>query len=97
MSFLKRFLTTSPETMKTTSKVQQLIDENKVGMYKTPTTPTTPNLDVVVAVLGRLNHFANKQPVVFSKSWCGYCRMTKSTLDRIGADYIAYDLDRMRK
>lgn len=30
---------------------------------------------------------------VFSKSWCPYCRATKSTLDQLGAKYFTIELD----
>lgn len=31
--------------------------------------------------------------VVFSKSYCPYCRNTKRTLDNLGAKYVPYELD----
>ncbi|KAF4901995.1 Glutaredoxin [Colletotrichum fructicola] len=31
--------------------------------------------------------------VVFSKSYCPYCRQTKSTLDELNADYKVVELD----
>jgi len=63
MSFLKKFFGTTAGMDATTTKVQQLINDNKV--------------------------------VLFTKSWCGYCRSSKQTLDRLGADYVFFDLDRM--
>ena len=35
--------------------------------------------------------------VVFSKSYCPYCRSTKSTLDSLGAKYFAIELDQEGK
>jgi len=32
---------------------------------------------------------------VFSKSWCPYCKATKSTLDQLGAKYFAIELDQV--
>lgn len=34
--------------------------------------------------------------VVFSKSYCPYCRQTKSTLDELNADYKVVELDLLR-
>ncbi|KAF6828886.1 glutaredoxin [Colletotrichum musicola] len=34
--------------------------------------------------------------VVFSKSYCPYCRATKSTLDELNADYKVIELDQVR-
>ena len=31
--------------------------------------------------------------VVFSKSWCPYCRNTKRTLENLGAKYQVYELN----
>ncbi|KAB1671601.1 hypothetical protein FNE72_29180 [Klebsiella pneumoniae] len=33
--------------------------------------------------------------VVFSKSYCPYCRATKETLNKLGAIYKAYELDQL--
>lgn len=33
--------------------------------------------------------------VVFSKSYCPYCRATKSVLDEINADYTVLELDQI--
>ncbi|KAF9869834.1 glutaredoxin [Colletotrichum karsti] len=33
--------------------------------------------------------------VVFSKSYCPYCRQTKSTLDELNADYKVIELDQI--
>lgn len=33
--------------------------------------------------------------VVFSKSYCPYCKQTKQTLESLGAEYTAYELDIM--
>ncbi|KAK2028665.1 glutaredoxin [Colletotrichum zoysiae] len=33
--------------------------------------------------------------VVFSKSYCPYCRQTKSTLDELDTDYTVLELDQM--
>ncbi|KAK2601596.1 Glutaredoxin [Conoideocrella luteorostrata] len=33
--------------------------------------------------------------VVFSKSYCPYCRSTKDTLNKLGAEFKAYELDKL--
>jgi len=32
--------------------------------------------------------------VLFTKSWCGYCRSSKQLLNQLGAEYKFVDLDR---
>jgi mycoredoxin len=34
------------------------------------------------------------RPVVFTTTWCGYCRRLKSQLDRAGIAYAEVDIDR---
>lgn len=34
------------------------------------------------------------RPVVFSTTWCGYCRRLKVQLDRAGIAYAEVDIDR---
>jgi glutaredoxin 3 len=34
--------------------------------------------------------------VVFSKSYCPYCKQTKNTLSSFGAKYAVFELDQMR-
>ncbi|POR31569.1 Glutaredoxin [Tolypocladium paradoxum] len=53
-------------------KVQQIIDDNAVGM--SPALCLAP-------------------PLVFSKSYCPHCKATKKTLNNLGADYTALELD----
>ena len=40
---------------------------------------------------------ANYEPVVFSKSYCPYCKSTKALLDEHGAKYYAIELDQVGK
>ncbi|PSS16888.1 hypothetical protein M430DRAFT_35510 [Amorphotheca resinae ATCC 22711] len=42
-----------------------------------------------------LNIIDENAVAVFSKSWCPYCRATKSTLDELGAKYYAIELDQV--
>lgn len=38
---------------------------------------------------------AESPVVVYSKSWCPYCRQTKATLAEFGASYQVYELDQI--
>ncbi|CAI4212852.1 unnamed protein product [Parascedosporium putredinis] len=33
--------------------------------------------------------------VVFSKSYCPYCKATKSTLEKLGAEFTVHELDKL--
>lgn len=42
-------------------------------------------------------HLSNSQPAVFSKSYCPYCKATKSLLTEKGAKFYSIELDQVGK
>ncbi|KAK5996143.1 Glutaredoxin [Cladobotryum mycophilum] len=38
----------------------------------------------------------NNAVVIFSKTWCPYCQQAKKTLDGVGAEYTAVELDNLK-
>ncbi|CAG8745662.1 8782_t:CDS:2 [Cetraspora pellucida] len=38
---------------------------------------------------------AENHVVIFSKSYCPYCNRAKQTLDQLGTNYVAWELDNM--
>lgn len=66
------------------TKAQNIIDENAVGMY--------PQFAPRIVTYGDADM---KLVAVFSKSYCPYCKATKSLLDQIGAKYFSIELDQV--
>lgn len=53
-----------------------------------------PNITMESAKLNALNRIQQNPVMVFSKSYCPYCKSTKALLDKIGVKYEAYEIDR---
>lgn len=64
------------------TKAQNIIEENAVGMLSLP------------SYYGR-RLVLMYNVAVFSKSYCPYCKATKSLLDSLGAKYYAIELDQV--
>lgn len=95
ISFLRRFFTStsvSPAQMSAAkTKAEQIIDENAVGKYRylPPFCLPLPIPDLPQL----LTHWCTL--AVFSKSYCPYCRATKSLLTEMGAKYYTIELDQV--
>jgi len=80
-------------------KVQQMIDDNGIGMY--PLSPLLlptrrfnllgPLVRPIHIIMSRLTRTTSA--VVFSKSYCPYCNNAKRILDGYGAKYAHYELN----
>ncbi|GAA5820710.1 hypothetical protein JCM11251_003123 [Rhodosporidiobolus azoricus] len=49
------------------------------------------------AVEDNISGSSAKKTVVFSKSYCPYCKSTKDLLDSLKVDYDVYELDQMEE
>ncbi|KAM3507893.1 hypothetical protein MY11210_006955 [Beauveria gryllotalpidicola] len=65
-----------------TQKVRKLIDENPVTAHIRPSMPSYPS-----------TRYANLCYMVFSKSYCPYCKATKSLLSALNANAKVVELD----
>ena len=63
------------------TKAQGIIDDNAVGMLK------SSYLCLLLLIYNAL--------AVFSKSYCPYCKATKTLLSDLGAKYYAIELDQV--
>jgi len=92
ISFLRRFFTTTSaaDMSAIKTKVQGLIDDNAVGMYHLL-------FSLVIFILQRPYYWRMYETVVFSKSYCPYCRASKALLTEMGAKYQALELDQIGK
>lgn len=58
---------------------------------------STPNVANMAVTKQQVQSIIDENKVVvFSKSYCPYCRQTKSTLDELNADYKVVELDLLR-
>lgn len=88
MNFIRSFFTSaarlSPEAkMANVKEVERIINNNNVGMFLLSLCPT------------RYTDFGTDSilKVVFSKTWCPYCKATKAALNEIKANYEVVELD----
>jgi len=74
-------------------KVQAIINENPVGMQLT----FIPSFHISPCPFSH-SMFANRGVigiVIFSKSYCPYCRASKETLTEAGATFFVVELDKV--
>lgn len=89
MNFIRSFFTSavrlSPEAkMANVKEVERIINNNNVGMFFCSPQP------LHLTHRPRLTKF---QIVVFSKTWCPYCKAAKAALNESKANYEVVELD----
>jgi len=94
-------------TAAATTKVQKIIDENAVGRFPPPfslflsLSLGTARRGGWAVVVGRRRGMdgtewsADGTTAVFAKSYCPYCRASKSTLSDLGARFYVLELDQI--
>ena len=45
--------------------------------------------------MSTLNTPSADRPIIFTTTWCGYCRRLKSQLDRVGVAYEEVDIEQV--